>query len=97
MGSYDSRDKKRAIKYIYKEDTTKKDSIAKAQAAYKQECEALNNIKSQLAGLKKQMESVKYEYRFALEQKIDSLSGDMKNAKEEGKRIDSELDTLKQS
>ena len=97
MSNYDGRDKKRAVKYVYKEDTTKKDSIAKAQSAYKKECQELDQIKSQLVDLKKQMESVKAEYKSALKQKIESLSIDMNNAKEEGKKLDSEIDNFKQS
>jgi len=43
------------------------------------------------------MESVKSAYQSALKQKIESLSSDMNNAKEEGKKLDSEIDSMKQS
>lgn len=97
MSQIGIRDRKKAIKYVYKEDTTQKDSVTAATSAYKKECQELDQIKSQLVDLKKQMDSFKAEYQSALSQKIESLSSDMNNAKEEGKKLDSEIDSMKQS
>ena len=68
-----------------------------AKSAHSRELAELAELKNKLADLKKQSAENKTQYKAALENKINQLSSDMNKAKEEGKKLDSEIDSMKQS
>ena len=96
MSEYDSRDKKRTVKFIYKEDTRKQDGMKEATSMHSKELAELTALKNKLAALRNQASANKAQYKAALENKINQLSGEMKSTKDEGKKLDAEIDKLKQ-
>lgn len=96
MSEYNSRNKSKTVKFVYKEDTRKQDGLKDASSAHSKELAELTELKSKLAELKKQSSANKAQYKSALENKINQLSSDMRNAKDEGKKLDDEIDKLKQ-
>ena len=67
-----------------------------AKSAHSRELAELAELKNKLADLKKQSAENKTQYKAALENKINQLSCEMKSAKDEGKKLDDEIDKLKQ-
>ncbi len=96
MSTYNNRDKTKTVKFLYKEDTRKQDGLKDASSAHSRELAELAELKNKLADLKKQSAENKTQYKAALENKINQLSCEMKSAKDEGKKLDDEIDKLKQ-
>lgn len=96
MSEYNLRDKTKTVKFIYKEDTRKQDGMKEASSAHSKELAELESLKGRLSELKKQASENKAQYKSALENKINKLSVDMKSVKDEGKKLDDEIDKLKQ-
>ncbi len=96
MSTYNNRDKTKTVKFLYKEDTRKQDGLKDASSAHSKEIAELAALKNKLAELKNQAVENKAQYKAALQNKINQLSGEMKSAKDEGKKLDDEIDKLKQ-
>ena len=96
MSDYNSRDKTKTVKFIYKEDTRKQDGMKEASSAHSKELAELESLKGRLSELKNQASANKTQYKAALENKINQLASEMKRTKDEGKKLDDEIGKLKQ-
>jgi len=96
MSEYNMRDKTKTVKFIYKEDTRKQDGMKEASSAHSKELAELAALKNKLSDLKNQASANKAQYKEALQNKINQLLGEMKSIKDEGKKLDDEIDKLKQ-
>lgn len=89
------RNRSKAIKYVYKEDTTKSNSISQAKDELERQRGIMKEMKQQLSVLKADYEKLKISYQNFIKSKLDSIASEMNEAKESGKKLDSELKTLK--
>ena len=95
MSELAHRNKGKTIKYVYKDDNRKNNNIEQTKDELERQREIMKELKQQLSILKSEYEKQKVSYQEFIKSRIESISAEMNDAKETGKKLDAELKTLK--